>query len=321
MGISFRETIMELNPTFLNFDKLQTLQVNVGNVCNLSCKHCHVDAGPSNNKLMSKEVMLKIIEFLRNHEGLILDITGGSPELNPNFRFLIENSYKLTSRLMVRTNLTILLENGMEWIPQWYKDHEVVLIASLPCYTEENTDAQRGNGVFEKSIKALHKLNKLGYGSSIELNLVYNPGGAFLPGSQKELEKDYRDRLFEDYGIVFNKLFTITNAPLGRFKTYLASNGLSEEYIKLLAENFNQDAVENIMCRSLISVDWRGYLYNCDFNQMAGLPLYDEFGRVLTIDNIEEVIQNKYEITMADHCYCCTAGEGSSCTGALIQQN
>lgn len=318
MIIDFKETIKNVNPKLLSFDRLETLQVNLGNMCNQYCEHCHVDAGPAGDKIMSRGVMEKITNFLRDQQELTLDITGGCPELNPNFKSFIEKTSGLVSRLMVRTNLTILLEKGMDWIPGWYKEHRVILIASLPCYTEENVDKQRGNGVFEKSIKALQRLSKLGYGNSLELNLVYNPGGDFLPGSQEELETDYKEELFENYGIRFNNLFTITNAPLGRFKNYLGESNQFEQYIQLLAENFNPDTAENIMCRTLISVDWQGVLYNCDFNQAAGLPIRDSTGKILKIDDIQDVIQNKYEILVDEHCYCCTAGAGSSCTGILV---
>jgi len=268
---------------------------------------------------MSKDVMEEIIDFLRNQKALVLDITGGAPELNPNLKFFIEETCPLTSRLMVRTNLTIFSEKGMDWIPRWYRDHQVVLIASLPCYTKENVDNQRGNGVFEKSIKALRKLNELGYGDSLELNLVYNPGGDFLPGPQRELETDYKIQLFKNHGVRFHNLFTLTNAPLGRFKDYLKTNGRLERYIRLLASNFNPDAASNVMCRTLISVDWQGILYNCDFNLAAGLPIRDRTGKILEIDRGQDAIQSGYEIVIAEHCYSCTAGAGSSCTGVLIQ--
>ena len=308
-----------LNPKLLCFNKLETLQVNMGNVCNQHCKHCHVGASPTGSKIMSKEVMEEIIDFLRNQKGLILDITGGAPELHPNLRFFIEETGKLTSRLMVRTNLTIFFEKGMDWIPQWYRDHQVTIIASLPCYTRQNVDKQRGTGVFEKSVEALRKLNELGYGDSVELNLVYNPGGDFLPGSQKELETDYKKQLFKNHGIKFHRLFTLTNTPLGRFKDYLEANGRLERYMRLLANNFNPDTASNVMCRTLIGVDWQGILYNCDFNLAAGLPIRDRAGKILEIDHVQDTIQSGYEIVVAEHCYSCTAGAGSSCTGVLIQ--
>lgn len=315
----FKERIKKINPEFLRFDKLVTLQVNLGNICNQYCEHCHLAAGPEGDKIMPKEVIEKIILFLRNHKGLILDITGGCPEMNPHFKFFIEKAHTLVSRLIVRTNLTILTEKGMDWITEWYQEHQVVVMASLPCCTEENVDKQRGNGVFKRSIEALKKLNALGYGSSLELNLVYNPGSEFLPGSQKKLEEDYKKQLSENYGIRFNQLFTITNAPLGRFKNYLESNGKTEQYFNLLMENFNPDTAENIMCRTLINIDWQGILYNCDFNQASGLPMRNKAGKILKIDDIQDAIEKRHEIIGGDHCYCCTAGTGSSCVGVLVE--
>ena len=314
---NFKEVMRTINPGILHFDKLLTLQVNLGNICNQNCKHCHISAGPAGDRIMNKEVMEKILVFLGNHKGLILDITGGCPEMNPHFKFFVEEASSLVSRLMVRTNLTVLVEEGMAWIPEWYKEHRVVLMASLPCYTEENVDKQRGNGVFKKSITALKILNKLGYGTSLELNLIYNPCGNYLPDFQKKLEEDYKKQLFENYGIRFNNLFAIVNAPLGRFMNYLESNGLTEQYFQLLVDNLNPDITGNIMCRTLINVDWQGVLYNCDFNQALGLPMINRTGKVLSINDIQDVVKDKYEILMGNHCYCCTAGAGSSCTGIL----
>lgn len=314
----FKETVVRMNPSIISFDKLQTLQVNVGNRCNQTCKHCHVSAGPEGDNVMSHEIMEKIVFFLRNHKGLTLDITGGCPELHPHFKYFLEEVKDLVSRLMVRTNLTILTEPGMGWLSEWYKNHVVVLIASLPCYTEDNVDEQRGKGVFKKSLEALRKLNDLGYGRNLELNVIYNPGNDFLSGSQKQLEEDYRRQLIERYGISFNSLFTIANAPIGRFKNYLDSCGRTEDYFQLLVDNFNPDAAKNIMCRTLINVDWRGVLYNCDFNQASEVPLRSRDGNVMTIDTITDVLAEGCEIVMADHCYCCTAGAGSSCTGELV---
>ncbi len=314
----FKETVFRMNPTIINFEKLLTLQVNLGNRCNQSCEHCHVAAGPDGANEMSLEVMGKIVFFLRNQRGVVLDITGGCPELHPHFKYFLEEVHGLVSTLMVRTNLTVLTEPEMGWLPAWYQKLGVVLIASLPCYTEETVNKQRGNGVFKKSLDALKKLNELGYGSSLQLNLIYNPAGDFLPPSQQQLEEDYRRQLSERYGITFNRLFTIINAPLGRFKDYLESRGRVEDYIKLLVKNFNPDAAKNIMCRTLINVDWRGVLFNCDFNQASGLPLRARNGRVMTIDAISDVLEVGCEIVTGDHCYCCTAGLGSSCTGALV---
>ena len=314
----FKETVVKMNSNIINFEKLRTLQVNLGNRCNQSCEHCHIEAGPAGENVMPLEVMEKIVFFLRNHSGLILDITGGCPELHPQFKYFLEEAHELVSSLMVRTNLTVLTEPEMEWIPPWYKKLGVVLMASLPCYTEEMVNTQRGSGVFRKSMDALKKLNELGYGSSLELNLIHNPCGDFLPASQLQLEEDYRCQLSERYGLNFSRLFTIINAPLGRFKEYLESCGRVDDYFKLLVENFNPDATKNIMCRTLINVDWRGVLYNCDFNQASGLPLKTRNGTVMTIDDIRNVVEVGCEIITGDHCYCCTAGVGSSCTGALV---
>jgi len=270
---------------------------------------------------MPRAIMQKIIYFLRNHPGLCIDITGGCPELNPNFKFLVDNTCELTSQLMVRTNLTVFLEPGLEWVPKWYSEHEVVLVASLPCYTETNVDKQRGQGVFEKSIVALRMLNELGYGceEALELDLAYNPGGAFLPGPQEQLEVAYKRELNERYGIRFNRLFTLTNAPLGRFRRQLTANGQFEQYLQLLAENFSPDAAQNIMCRNLISVDYRGVLYNCDFNQALEIPIIDPAGKSVTIEQLEDILSHGPGIITGEHCFCCTAGTGSSCTGSLVK--
>jgi radical SAM/Cys-rich protein len=220
---------------------------------------------------------------------------------------------------MVRTNLTVFFEPGLDWVPRWYRDHCALVIGSLPCYTQENVDKQRGPGVFHKSIKAIRLLNDLGYGrqENLELNLVYNPGGDFLPGPQQELEADYKKQL-RRYGICFNRLYTITNAPIGRFRQYLEANGRLEHYLRLLVENFNPTAAQNIMCRNLVSVDYTGILYNCDFNQALGLPVIDAAGNTVAIDQLEDVLSEGLEIITGEHCFCCTAGAGSSCTGSLV---
>lgn len=322
MTTEFRDVIENLNPGLLRFDELRTLQVNLGNKCNQSCAHCHVQAGPTGKKMMPRAIMQKIIDFLRNHPNLCIDITGGCPELNSNFKFFIDNVCELTSRLMVRTNLTVLLEPGLDWVAKWYRERGVVLVASLPCYTKENVDKQRGKSVFEKSIAVLRTLNELGYGyeEQLELNLVYNPGADFLPGPQEQLEADYKRELDEKYGIRFNKLFTITNAPIGRFRQYLEVNGRLEKYQQHLVENFNPDAAENIMCRSLVSVDYRGVLYNCDFNQALRLPIIDSKGLPATIEQLEDILSGNLEIITSEHCFSCTAGAGSSCTGSLVNK-
>lgn len=267
---------------------------------------------------MAKEVMEKIVGFLERKSGLVLDITGGCPEMNPHFRFLVEATDGLAERRIVRSNLTIINEPGMEWLPEFYRDHRLVITASLPCYLEENVELQRGKGVYSRSIAALQKLNSLGYGGRLELNLVYNPGGGSIPGSQKELETAYKAELLERHGIIFNHLYTITNAPIGRFREYLETQGAYERYLKLLATSFNPYAAGNIMCRTLVSLDWKGFLYNCDFNQAIGLPITDDQMGILKIDDLEAAAISGSELFLAQHCYCCTAGEGSSCTGALI---
>jgi radical SAM/Cys-rich protein len=319
--MDFENTIANIDCQLLQFKELRTLQVNLGNRCNQSCAHCHVQAGPDGQKIMSNKVMKKIIAFLEKHEGLAVDVTGGCPELNPGFEFFIDNICQFASRVIVRTNMTIFFEPGMDWIAEWYSRRRVTLVASLPCYTEQNVDKQRGEGVFEKSITALKILNKLGYGylENLELNLVYNPGAELLPGPQEQLEADYKRELGQNYGIRFNNLFCITNAPIGRFKQYLDEKGCLERYFQLLVDNFNPDAAENIMCRSLISVDFRGVLYNCDFNQALGLAITDTNGRSATIEQLEEILSGDLEIKTAEHCFCCTAGTGSSCTGSLVK--
>ena len=317
MVAAFKERLQQINPVFIRFDSLQTLQLNLGNLCNLSCHHCHVNASPKGKEVMAQEVMAKVIGFLSRQSGITLDITGGCPELNPHFRFLIEATDGLSPRRIVRSNLSIMEEPEMGWLPEFYRDHGLVITASLPCYLEENVDRQRGNGVHAKSIAALKKLNAVGYGRTHELNLVYNPGGDYIPGSQKELEAAYKTELLERHGVTFNHLYAITNAPIGRFREYLEMKGAYERYLNLLATSFNPDAARNIMCRTLVSVDWKGFLYNCDFNQAVGLPITSEDGGILMIDDLEKTARTGNELFLTQHCYCCTAGEGSSCTGAL----
>ncbi len=314
---AFKERIENINPIYCKFDSLQTLQLNLGNLCNLRCAHCHVGASPSGNRIMCKDVMETVIGFLARRKGVTLDITGGCPEMNPHFQFLIEGTDKLSQRRMIRTNLTVLNEKGMEWLPEFFKEHRLVVMASLPCYMEDNVDRQRSKGVFLQSIEALRKLNRLGYGNSLELNLVHNPGGEYLPGSQKGLEPAYKEHLLNEYGIRFNKLYTITNAPIGRFKEYLEEKGAYQRYLDLLTANFNPDTAPHIMCRTMVSVDWQGILYNCDFNQAIGLPITTLNGTVLRINDLEKAAKRGNELFLAQHCYCCTAGEGSSCNGVL----
>jgi len=319
MDNNFRKTVLSVEEKFSRRVDLEILQVNLGNMCNQRCAHCHVDAGPKNNKIMPVRIMDDIVRFLSNTKGLILDVTGGCPELNPNFRYFIEKAKPEAKKVMVRNNLTVLFDAGMEYLPRFYKMHKIKLICSLPCYTKENVDRQRGSGVFEKSIRALKLLNDLGYGSDkeLELDLVYNPGGAFLPGDQADLEKDYKRVLHEQYRIVFNHLLTITNAPINRFEQYLKANGNFDAYMKLLMDNFNRDTASNIMCRNLLNVGWDGIVYDCDFNQALGLAMRDKNNKIMEISNLKIEGLEEKEITFENHCFCCTAGDGSSCRGAL----
>ncbi len=314
---AFKEQIRSINPDYCRFESFHTLQLNLGNLCNLRCAHCHVNASPSGNRIMNREVMDAAIGFLKHKKDLTLDLTGGCPEMNPLFRFFIEATAGLSPRRIVRTNLAVLCERGMEWLPEFFRENRLVVIASLPCYMEGNVDSQRGKGVFQQSIRALRILNRLGYGDSSELNLVYNPGGEFLPGSQEELETVYKEHLHDKYGIRFNKLYTITNAPIGRFKKYLEDKGTYERYLDLLSSRFNPETAPHIMCRTMVSVDWQGILYNCDFNQALNLPITTDNGVILRINDLEKAAQTGAELFLAQHCYCCTAGEGSSCTGSL----
>ncbi|WP_298271339.1 arsenosugar biosynthesis radical SAM (seleno)protein ArsS [Geobacter sp.] len=319
MAAAFKDALRAVDPRYATFENLRTLQVNLGNICNLSCTHCHVNASPAGERVMGREVMEKIIAFLARRPGLTLDITGGCPEMHPLFRHLVERTAGLAARRILRSNLAVMTEAGREWLPSFCRDQGLVIVASLPCYLEENVDAQRGRGVFARSIEVLRRLNGLGYGDTLELDLVYNPGGDFLPGSQNELEQAYRTELATRYGVRFNSLFTITNAPIGRFRDYLESRGAYERYLTLLATRFNPEAARAIMCRTLVSVDWKGFLYNCDFNQATGLPITGESGEILKIDDLEEAARTGANLFLSQHCYCCTAGEGSSCTGALAR--
>lgn len=319
MENNFKTAILSTDEKFARRATLEILQVNLGNMCNQRCVHCHVNAGPKGDKIMSRRTIDDIAGFLSKSGGLVLDITGGCPELNPNFKYLIEKSKPYTKKIMVRSNLTILFEPGMEDLPEFYKNNKINLICSMPCYTKENVDKQRGGGVFDNSIKALKLLNKLGYGrdKGLGLDLVYNPGGAFLPGNQESLEADYKKMLGGQYGIVFNHLLTITNAPINRFEQFLKANGNFDEYMKILVDNFNKDVAGNIMCRNLLNVGWNGILYDCDFNQALGLALRDNNAKITEIKDFNPDDLDSKEIILENHCFCCTAGAGSSCSGAL----
>lgn len=314
----FKDRLHAVNPEYETFESLQTLQVNLGNLCNLHCSHCHVGASRRGSEIMGREVMAQIAGFLAQHPGLILDITGGCPEMNPDFRHFIELTAGLAPRRLLRSNLAIMAEEGWHWLPEFCRDQELTVIGSLPCYLEENVDRQRGDGVYQNSIQVLKRLNSIGYGTDLELNLVYNPGGDFVAGSQSGLETAYKEELLACHGIVFNHLFTITNAPIGRFRDHLEADGTYSDYLRMLAGRFNPEAAANIMCRSLISVDWQGKLYNCDFNQALNMPIMADDGSEITLSALADDGMNGRKIHLAQHCYCCTAGEGSSCTGALV---
>jgi radical SAM/Cys-rich protein len=299
---------------------LDTLQVNLGYKCNQSCVHCHVNAGPTRTEMMSRDTAKLVLDFMRVSGVGLLDITGGAPELNPNFRYLVEQARAAGVRVMDRCNLTILSEPGQDGLAQFLATHDVEVTASLPCYTEELVDRQRGAGVYERSIAGIRKLNALGYGrpgGSLILNLVYNPQGPALPPAQDKLEGDYKRVLGERFGIVFNRLFTLANMPIHRFGSMLVSKGQFGPYMKLLKDSYRDDNLAAVMCRSLISVDWQGYVYDCDFNQMLGLPLaIAGKPKVKLADLIGRDLEGN-PIAVADHCFGCTAGQGSSCGGAL----
>lgn len=318
-GGRFANNIAKYHPRPLQRISLETLQVNVGKVCNQTCTHCHVDAGPDRRESMSAETAQSIVDFLQRSQVRSLDITGGAPEMNPNFRDLVRHARSLDKHVIDRCNLTILLANGFTDLPEFLAAHQVEIIASLPCYLEENCDLQRGSGVFKKSIAAIRKLNELGYGQSqsgLRLNLVYNPVGTGLPPPQEKLEADYRTQLADRFGIHFNQLFTITNMPVSRFLDDLLRQGKYEAYMQKLIEKFNPQTVDALMCRHLISVDWNGFLYDCDFNQMLELSIEVNRERV-HISSINDSDLVGLAIRTANHCFGCTAGCGSSCSGSL----
>ncbi|MCU7904498.1 MAG: arsenosugar biosynthesis radical SAM protein ArsS [Candidatus Thiodiazotropha sp. (ex Epidulcina cf. delphinae)] len=300
--------------------RLETLQVNLGFRCNLSCIHCHVNAGPKRKEEMSRNTAEDVLAFLHRHQLKRLDLTGGAPELNPNFRFLVEQARRSGVHVVDRSNLVILQEAGQEELAGFLAEQRVEVVASLPCYLQENVDRQRGKGSYSGSIDALIKLNRLGYGtagSGLELNLVYNPLGPSLPPPQGPLETEYRKQLLERYGIRFNQLFTITNMPIQRFGSYLQSKGEFDDYLQLLRDAYHPANMENVMCRHLLSVDWRGYLYDCDFNQMLKIHLKTGDRFQPRLRDLFDVDLQGISIQVAEHCYGCTAGQGSSCGGAL----
>ncbi|MCR8921409.1 arsenosugar biosynthesis radical SAM protein ArsS [Dasania sp. GY-MA-18] len=301
-------------------NKLEILQVNLGYKCNLSCVHCHVNAGPTRTEMMSLETVELLLQFIKAQQIKVLDLTGGAPELNPHFRYLVAQARALGVEVIDRCNLTVLLEPGQEGLAEFLAQQQVVITASLPCYSAENVEKQRGKGVYADSIKALQQLNQLGYGSDpkLALHLVYNPTGPVLPPPQQALEAAYKKELQQRHQIVFNQLYTITNMPISRFGAVLLSQGQFEAYMDLLKANFSDSNLATVMCKNLLSVDWQGYLYDCDFNQMLALPMGATAAQGRR--HLSSVMRQDFaglEIHIADHCFGCTAGQGSSCGGAL----
>jgi len=300
--------------------RLDTLQVNLGYVCNQTCLHCHVNAGPTRTESMELETVAQVLAYLEASGASVLDVTGGAPELNPHFRYIVRRARAMGVRVIDRCNLTVLFEPGQEGLAEFLAAEHVDIVASLPCYTEELVDRQRGKGVYDKSVRAIRVLNGLGYGregSGLSLDFVYNPQGPKLPPPQAALEADYKRVLGENFGIVFNRLYTLANMPIQRFGSTLVSKGEFNGYMNLLHQAHRPENLEGVMCRSTISVDWQGYLYDCDFNQMLGLPLRVA-GR--SRSHLTDVLGKDLEgnpIVVRDHCFGCTAGQGSSCGGAL----
>ena len=313
------DLLIDTNFPQIKRSTLDTLQVNLGYLCNQQCLHCHVDASPRRTEIMSIDTIKDVLAFIDKKNIKTLDLTGGAPEMNPNFSLLVKRAKELGVHVVDRCNLTILLEKGFENTVSFLAENEVEVIASMPCYLEENVDAQRGKGVFDGSIEGLKLLNRHGYGKDerLQLNLVYNPQGINLPPGQKELELNYKKELKQRYDISFNHLFTITNMPIKRFGSTLVSKGLFEEYMQLLKDSYSKENLSGVMCRTTLSVDWQGYVYDCDFNQMLDLPLGSS-AEGTHINNLLQADVSGQDIAIMDHCYGCTAGQGSSCGGALI---
>jgi len=309
------EQKLATNHQALTRGRLQTLQINVGRKCNQACHHCHVEAAPWRIEMMSTDTARRVGDWIQAHRPKVVDITGGAPELSEHFRYLVETARSTGCRVIDRSNLTIIETDTYAWLPEYLAAYEVEIVASLPCYSEENVDAQRGDGVFEKSIRALKKLNAVGYGPRLPLNLVYNPLGPKLPPAQGELESDYKRELRQSYGVEFTALFTITNQPIGRFAEDLRQRGKWNEYLELLANSFNPSTIESLMCRSTLSVGWRGEIYDCDFNQMLGMQMRN--CEPLFLWDVTPADLERWQIQTGVHCLARTAGCGSSCTGVL----
>jgi len=313
----FDDVLAEYGLPPLATSRVEVLQVNVGKLCNQTCAHCHVDAGPDRREAMTRETARQVVELLERYPIPTLDITGGAPELNPQFRYLVEEASRLGRRVIDRCNLTVLVLPGQADLVEFLATHKVEVTASLPSFRPAGTDAQRGLGVFEKSIAAMNLLNGAGYGrgEGLILNLVHNPIGAFLPGGQLSLERDYRRELETRYGVAFDSLFTITNMPISRFLEFLERSGNTERYMELLVQSFNPSATGSLMCRTHLSVGWDGALYDCDFNQMLGIPV--DHGAPTTLSNLLRGSDLARRVRTDRHCFGCTAGAGSSCGGAL----
>lgn len=316
VGTRFVDKLREHSQFPLKARTTNILQLNLGYMCDLTCEHCHVDAGPDREEIMTKDTLEQVLNVIDQTKVHTVDLTGGAPEMNPNFLWLVEELTKRNVKTIVRSNLTILVSNKRyRTYPEFFKEHKIEVIASMPCYTQENVDKQRGDGVFNKSIESLMILNKIGYGlegSELNLHLVFNPGGASLPPEQSALEKDYKVRLKADWNIEFNNLYTITNLPISRYLDFLLAAKKYESYMETLINAYNPIAAENVMCKDTISVDWEGYLYDCDFNQMLQLKVEGNRQHVSQF-NEEELLQRNIKI--GQHCYGCTAGAGSSCQG------
>lgn len=315
----FSEKLKSNNLFPLTANTIETLQVNVGYMCNQVCSHCHVDAGPDRKEIMTKETMDLILTAVDNSNVKVVDLTGGAPEMNPDFRYFVEELAKRVDKIIVRCNLTIIVANKKyNDLPEFFKNNKVEVVSSLPYFSEKKTDAQRGDGVFDQSIKALKMLNAVGFGmpgSDLTLNLVYNPSGAFLPPAQEALEQQFKKKLKQGWDIEFNTLFAITNIPISRYLEYLIDSGNYTEYMEKLVNQYNPVAAENVMCRSTVSVSWDGYLYDCDFNQMLDLKISKQHGQHISEFNKSSL--ESRNIIVNQHCYGCTAGSGSSCGGEV----
>ncbi len=318
LGIpSFRDKLETIGLYPLKPTGIEILQVNVGKMCNQECKHCHVDAGPDRQEIMTRETMQACLDAIRGTDIQTVDITGGAPEMNPHFRWFVEEISSMGKSIIVRCNLTIIVANKKyNDLPQFFKNHRVNVVSSLPYFTARRTDSQRGDGVFGRSIEALKMLNEAGYGKDpeLKLDLVYNPSGAFLPDDQQELEQEFKRRLMDSHGIVFNQLFNITNLPISRFLDYLINSGNYEDYMNELVNSFNPSAAFGVMCRNTLSIGWDGYLYDCDFNQMLEMKVQTASKHISEFDL---AALNDREIAINQHCFGCTAGAGSSCGGTL----